>query len=306
MDFTQLGTDIGNAINTITDIKDAILGIPDDIRNASMELLNSGHDMFSEMVTSAVELLRMSPDEWNSDGWSAISTVNTSFVILGCTFVIIFWCMKVIADNIDIRQTMRPETMIKEGVILVIAEWFVCNSFTIFSSLFGLVDYLTSTITTGDISPSTPDAVSDYLTTSSLGTAIVNLLPTLVYVAIMVFTGAQILYFSYVRFFKVMLIAPYGSLVTSTIAGPNSISHSAVGFFKYALSTILEAATIILAVRLGSALYSSSIIGLPGVPDTINSLGTYFRWVVHECIISFVIVGAVKEAPVITQRALGA
>ena len=273
-------------------------------------ILQCGNDMFSKFANNSVDLLKMSPEEWNADAWSVVSTVNTAFIAVGCILVIIFWCMKVIADNIDIRQNMRPETMIKEGVILVVAEWFVCSCFTIFTSLFGLVDELAGSITVSDITISVPSNVTDYLTTGMGGEvigALGRMIICLLYMLIMIFLSMQIYYYAYVRFFKVIVIAPYGSLVMSTVAGPNSISHSSIGFFKFALSTILEAVTMILVIRIGASLFGSGLVGISfSESSTITTFFDWMNWIVGELIMGFVMVGAIKESSVITQRALGA
>lgn len=293
---------IGDGFETVVNL---VTNADEIARTQVSAYIQGGYDLYSTMATSAADLLRMSPDEWSATGWSAMSTANTAFMALGCTLVVIFWCIRLVSDNIDIRQTMRAETMVKEGVLLIVAEWFVCNCFEIFTMMFGFVDYLTAGITDGTISPTPPDSVVTYLESMSFWQAMLSSIPAFIYLLIMIYTGAQILYFAYIRFFKVMIVAPYGSLVMSTIAGPNSISHSSVGFFKYALSTILEAVTMILILKLGAALYSSSIIGLPPTSDVVDSL-SFIKWIACECIISFVISGAIKEAPIITQRALGA
>lgn len=300
----------------IDDIKNLI---PDAISDALYEnfvqplgwaaewAFDAGNDQFSKYANSAVTLLKMSPSEWNADGWNTISAINTSFVALGATLVIIFWCIKLCSDNLDIRQTMRPETMIKELTVLIVGEWFVCSAFDLFSSLFGLVSYLTNGVTSTSIDVTIPSNVSTYLNAvEDLGAGWLSIFTGLIYMILMTFCGMQILYHAYVRFFKVMIIAPYASLVTSTVAGPNSINHSTIAFFKYALSTILEAVTMIIVIKLAATFFSSGLVGFETSSSTsISEFSQLWGWAVKEVILAFVMVGGIKESAVITQRALG-
>lgn len=272
-------------------------------------LLQTGNETFQKYANHAVELLQKSPSEWNADGWNAITIINNSFIGLGASLVIIFWCIKLCSDNLDIRQTMRPETMLKEIMVLIVAEWFVCSSFTIFTSLFGLVDALTQGISINGLEAIVvPENVLRYLLTDmdNIGVVMVNFALAFLYMLILSFSGFVIVYQAYVRMFKVMIIAPYASLVTSTIAGPHSISHSSIAFFKYALSTILEAVTMILVIKLGAVLFSSGLVGSElSATVEVASMGDFWSWASREIVLAFVMVGGIKEASIITQRALG-
>lgn len=280
--------------------------------NAASSCLDIGTAAYNKIIKYAVDLLKESPDTWNGgSGWNVMQTVNTSFIAVGASLVIIFWCIKLCSDNLDIRQTMRPETMIKELTILVVAEWFVVSAFDLFASLFGLVDYLAANILPASNSAniSIPSDVAVYINSviegTNVGSAFLAMCFSALYLLVLSCCGIMILYFSYVRFFKVLIIAPYGSIVTSTVAGPHSISHSSVAFFKYALSSILEAVTMILVIKLGSALISSGTVSIFG-NATVGDLGTFFEWCLQSIILTMVMVGGIKESSIITQKVLGA
>lgn len=112
-------------------------------------------------------------------------------------------------------------------------------------------------------------------------------------------SGAVIAYTAYMRFFKILLLVPYGSIACSTIAGNNMINRTAVSFFKYAIGVVFEAVTMIVAIRL---------IGVvaPSI-DFIKLDGEYYYCglLINQCFILFLGLGVVKGAYQLTSRALG-
>ena len=114
--------------------------------------------------------------------------------------------------------------------------------------------------------------------------------------------GMMILYEAYQRFFKIMMLIPYGTLANSTIAGNHMLNRSAEAFWKYALSTILEAVTMYLAMALSAAVLSSGTLGL-----TEGTSGVFFifAWILESSFICMLTLGLVKGADMVTQKALG-
>jgi hypothetical protein len=246
-----------------------------------------------------------SPTSWQGgDGWNVITTVNTSFVAVGASLLLIFWLIGICTDSLDIRSNLRFETVLKQLAKLVIGEFVVTNSIDILKSMFYLVNALTSGISSASISISKPESVAVYLSSSSTddigGSASVAAL-SFVFLISTAGAGLGLLYLSMIRLFKVLLIVPYGAIATSTIAGSHSISQSTVSYYKYALSTILEAVTMILALRLASGLQDQFIMA---GSDAATSGGTVM-WLVQTTIFGFVTLGACKEAGQITQHGLG-
>ena len=94
------------------------------------------------------------------------------------------------------------------------------------------------------------------------------------------------------------MIMPLSSIATSTIASSHQISNTTISYWKYAFATILEAVTIMIAIVLGTALMKSNAI-------TFGTLSVVMAWMANCIIIGFTMLGAIKEAPVITHRALG-
>lgn len=327
--------DLGDAVDAVVEMAQFLSNPGDYINdmvcgwfNASVkqwvvtgkEFFQKGFESFEKLAKSSASILTKSPEEFDGTMWSIIDSINKDFIAVGATLVIIFWCIKLCSDNLDIRQTMRPETMIKECTILVIAEWFVCSSLDIFSALFDLVNMLTKNLgeTSFTISNTLPDSLNNYFNglgvSSNVGIAIGEVFEGMaasgvggVFLIICTTFGLMIVYHAFVRMFKVMVIAPYGAIAMSTVAGPHSVSHTTISYLKYTLATILEAVTMLLILKLGTAwlLTSDSLELIWGGTVEITGLPTLILWTMLSCVKIFVISGGIKESATITQRVLG-
>lgn len=271
-------------------------------------LLSLGTDIYNSLIGLSLDLLRQSPTSWNGgSGWQVITTANTAFVAVGASLVIIFWLIGVISMSIDERMNVRVEVMIKEMIKLVIAEAVVTSSIYIIQTFFGLVDKLTSGVipSANAIKLNVPANVTNYLSdTVGLTDGLLCGFIGVLFVVGSVAAGASILYFAYIRFFKVLLIIPYGAIASSTMVGGPAFSHSAANYYKYAVSTVLEAATMLLALKLSSAIISSNAINII-TNESVTNGTTVSQWMIRALIMLFVTLGAVKESSQITQHGLG-
>lgn len=270
--------------------------------------LSLGTSIYNTLVKFAVELLTQTPESWNGgSGWNVITSVNTAFIAVGASLVIIFWLIGVISMSVDERMNVRAEVMIKEFIKLVVAEALVTNSILIIQAFFGLVDKLTSGFVPSSdaIKLTVPDDVNNWLGGSvSLSDGLLCGFIGVLFLVGAIAAGASILYFAYIRFFKVLLIVPYGAIASSTLVGGPAFSHGAANYYKYALSTILEAATMLLALKLSAAIISSNAINI--VTNEGGTSGTTVaQWMIRALILVFVTLGAVKESSQITQHGLG-
>ena len=114
--------------------------------------------------------------------------------------------------------------------------------------------------------------------------------------------GMMILYEAYQRFFKIMMLVPYGTLANSTLAGNHTLNRTAEAFWKFALATILEAVTMYLAMALSAAVLSSGSLGL-----TDGTSGAFYviAWILESSFVCMLTLGLVKGSEMVTQKALG-
>ena len=276
-----------------------------------------GDDFFSGFIRKAIQVLCQTPKQWNSDGWSFImETVNVVFVVFGCQLVVLFFLIGFIADSIDPRHDVRIETIMKALFKIILAEYLVCASGEIITTFFGFVGTLTGgyanpsfTMPTWQILNASGDLIE--LEQALLEIDFVPLLLTVlfafVYMLVMLAAGVIIAYTAYMRFFKIMLIIPYGSLASSTVAGNGALSHTAMQFYKYVLCVVLEAVTIIVAIGLYARVMGGTQFNFISTADFNMAEDAYILIAfLNRALAAILLVGAVKGAGALTQKVLGA
>ena len=239
--------------------------------------------------------------------------VNNIFLGIGGVLVAIFFLMGFCADSVDIKQDFRIENILRMFIKLSIAEFFVVNALTLVQSLFGLATGIITKIKGKGLTfeYSVPKEVTDILSdplnhnvTGGTGAVmlVVLLILEIVFLLITVGCGAMILLEAYQRFFKILMLVPYGTLASSTIAGNHMLAHSAESFWKYALCTIMDAVTMYMALALSAVVISSGSLGL-----TKNQTGAMyvFAWMLESSFVCMLTLGMVKGAETVTQKALG-
>lgn len=277
------------------------------------DFLSFALSMYNKFAQMATGMLGQNPAAFNSAGWNIVTNVNNVFLIIGATLVVIFFLMGFCSESLDIRQDFRIENILRMFIKLSIAEFFVINSMKIVRMLFalptGIIEKLSGNSLTVNASvPQSIQAIANDPVRNGMSGWIGLLMVILIYIMAVVFLlvvtgcGMMILYEAYQRFFKIMMLIPYGTLANSTIAGNHMLNRSAEAFWKYALSTILEAVTMYLAMALSAAVLSSGTLGL-----TEGTSGVFFifAWILESSFICMLTLGLVKGADMVTQKALG-
>lgn len=290
--------------------------IDDFIQSASegvQSFLTFIMSVYNNLVGIAAGMLGQDPSTWNSAGWAFVKNVNNIFLGIGGVLVAIFFLIGFCADSVDIKQDFRLENILRMFIKLSIAEYFVVNSLTLVQTLFGLATGIIGKIQGKGITfeYSVPKEVTDILNdplnhdiTGGTGALmlVVLLIVEIIFLLITIGCGAMILLEAYQRFFKILMLAPYGTLANSTMAGNHMLGHSAESFWKYALCTILDAVTMYMALALSAAVISSGSLGL-----TANQTGVMyvFAWMLESSFVCMLTLGMVKGAEMVTQKALG-
>ena len=268
--------------------------------------LKTGTSAYNNMLNSALDIMTKSPEEWNADGWSFIvNTVNETFVIFASALIVVFFLIGFCAESIDVRREMNIKAMIKSFIKLGIAEYFVVNSINIVTGLFGLIDDLTSFRNkqefqgkfTFDVSI---DVTTDDLLTIGNGPALLAVVVSFVCMVALIISGAIITYTAYMRFFKILILIPYGAIASATMAGNHMVSNTAVSFWKYAIGTVLEGVTMILALCLFGIIDGGgglSFVALTGDFEIIGKL-------IDKTLLALLCLGTVKGSGALIQKAL--
>ncbi|MGN0141696.1 MAG: hypothetical protein ACI4AD_05665 [Roseburia sp.] len=277
------------------------------------EMLQFSLGTYNNFAGKAAGMLGENPAAWNSGGWKFAEGANAVFTGTAAVLVVIFFLIGFCSESLDVKQELRFESIIRMFLKISIAEFFTVNSLKIVKKLFSLGTGFISALSGKGItfSYSMPADVSEILNEpgnngisgwSGLILAIVAIILAVVFMLITAGCGMMILYEAFSRFFKILLLVPYGTLANSTLAGNHTLSHSAVSFWKYALCTIMEAVTMYMALALSASVLNSGAISL----RSGNTGVTYIiAWIMESTFICMMTLGMVKGAETITQKALG-
>lgn len=280
------------------------------LQNVLKGEITIGTGFYDSLIGTSIETLRASPQNWNSGvGWNVIIAINNGFVAVAASLYIIFWLIGICSDSLDIRSNLRLEVVLKHIARLVCGEFIITHTIDIIKVILSLVyggtglimnvNSVGSSILADNSIYGTDSIIQDVSSYENVWELILLIVFGIVFMFTMLIVGGGILYLTYVRLFKVLMIIPLSSLASSTIASSHQISSTTVSYWKYAFATILEAVTIMIAIVLGTALMKSNAI-------TFGSMSSVMSWMAKCIIIGFTMLGAIKEASAITHRALGA
>lgn len=263
--------------------------------------LKAGTTVYNNMLNNALTIMTKSPDQWNRGGWNFIvNEVNTIFVMFGSSLVVIFFLIGFCAESVDIKHEIRLESILTAFIKLSIAEFFVVNSLKIVTSLFGLVAQLT-TFRKKLAFNITIDVKTKDLLGMSAGSAILGVILAFICMIVLIASGAIITYTAYMRFFKILLLIPYGAIASSTIAGNHMLSNTAVSFWKYAVGTVLEGVTMILALSLFAKIDGGGGLNFVKLSGDLAVTGK----LIDKTLLALLCLGVVKGAGSLTQKVMG-
>lgn len=266
--------------------------------------------IYNALIRHASSLLSQSPADWDSTGWNAVSQLYDNFKIVGSACVVIFYLYGFCMETIDAKQEMQFFDIIKTYLKLCLAEYFVSKGYDLISKLFYLVPALV-----GTYSPSATKLKTDIpadITKMMMapkdynigaGELLAMYIIAIIFFIVIVIAGAIVAYQAYVRFFRIMVLIPYGALANSTIAGSREMRQTAGAFWKFAIATILEAVTMLVSLYLFSSILGGGEVTL--FPKTDSNSLYIIEWMVQTIFLALVCVGIIQGAERLTQRALG-
>ena len=264
------------------------------------------NSFYNSLMTKANSLLQVSPSDWAGGlGWQFINSIQAAFISVGAAFVLVFWLIGICTDSLDIRSNLRLEVVLKQLAKLVVAEFLVVKSVDLISAFFKLPQALCN-VMVGDaqFKINTSEALYRCLEEPTLSDATILWFFSLVLMVLTAISGGSIIYLAIIRIFKVLMIIPYAAIATSTVASSHGIASTTVSYYKHAFATILESATMLIAVNLSGYLISNNsdlLTSTIGGSDFNEALS----WMIGTMILLACTMGAVKEAGQITHRVLG-
>lgn len=271
---------------------------------AILALLEIVFGFWNSQVSLVFELLGQSPTGFKGGGpWRIVENVEPLFVGVGSALVVLFFVIGFCSESIDIQEEMRFEVILRMFIRIAVAQWMVSYNVTIMKALFTSCGNLIGLLGTNQnvalaIEPSQAEVIKGM----GFGTSIVFLILAVFLSLIVIICGFFLLYNVYFRFFKIMVIVPFGAIAGSTLAGNRGISNTFISYMKYFISVVFEAVTMALAILLCNQFISS------GLPAFTGEYEDWAKTLIYLGEMTFTValtVGTVKGAQNLTSHALG-
>lgn len=269
--------------------------------------LGTAFRFYNMFVKGARDMLATHPDAWmGGGGWEVAETANGIFVGIGSSLVAVFFLISFFAESVEPKNDMRMENVLRMLFKLCIAEWFVSNSMDLAVGLFGLVDAFSGGV--GSLEITYESLLETVNSIDNAGTGAVLCGCSFIFMIGLIASGVMIFYAAFIRFFKVLCLVPYGAIANATLVGGWEVRKTAASYWRYVCSVVLEAATMLLALKLCAVLCSgqssielfSSLTG-----DGMSGAEYVFGYMLQSLFLALACVGSVRGASSLTQRALG-
>ena len=269
-----------------------------------LDLLVAVFGFWNNQVALVFSLLGQSPVDFKGGGpWSVVEGVEPIFVAVGSSLVVLFFVIGFCAESIDVREEMRFEVILRMMIRVGLAEWLVINNVTILKAFFKSAGKLVALLSQDNRTELTINHTqAEIIRNLGFGESLIMLILTALLSIIIIICGFFLIYTVYFRFLKLLILVPMGALAFSTLGGNRGVSHTAVSYFKYFLSVVLEAVTMALAIIICNAFINA------GLPEFTSNYADWTKTLIYLCEMTFTIaltVGSVKGAQNLTSKAFG-
>jgi len=245
-------------VNIIEDILEPVCtSLGDAINYVARSLIKGGCGIFNMLIDKACEFFTQTPWEFaggeGSQTWNLVTTCNTIFVSIAASLICVFWLIGFLGEVTDIKQELRLEQLVKIFIKLFVAEFFVCHSLDIVCWFFSCAVAICYMIMGADIRIGVNYAEdirpvlemlnsntnSDVKGLTSIANNFILVILALMFTFMLAAIGVFVFMAAIKRFFKLLVLIPYGSLAASTLAGNHTIQRTAEGFYRYAIASAL-------------------------------------------------------------------
>lgn len=266
--------------------------------------LNFAFKAWNTIISKSYNMLTKLPGD--IDGISSIlNKVNVIFVGVGTSLVVLFFVIGFCQETVNVRDEMRFDSIVKYLIRLCMAEYFTIHSKEVLISILKcckiFCQELKKYFHKGSAKLKITSADKKLIDNCGFATSILLMVVALIIGILLIIMAFSILYATYSRMLKLLLMIPFGSLAFSTMGGGGEVGRVSVTYLKYFMAIAMEAVTISTALIFGTALMKYG---------TLN-LGFKDGWIlVCEHLVSMmfqaaILTGTVKGAEHITREMIG-
>lgn len=273
-------------------------GIIDNLTNAL--------ETWNEKLAEIWLILTQSPQEFKGGQiWQVIEKINGALMAIGLALLVLFFVVGVVKTCTNFSEVKRPEQAIKLFLRFAIARGLVVYGMEIMTSIFEIIQGITSTImTTVGIGTATNTvlpkeiitAVEDCGFLESIPLWAVSLLGS-IFITILAFVMILTVYG---RFFKLYMYTAISPVPLSCSAGETTQSVT-VTFLKSYAGVCLEGAVIILSCIIFSAFAASP----PVVDVDASAVSMVWSYITEIIFNMLILVGTVKMSDHVVKDMMG-
>ena len=273
-------------------------GIIDNLTNAL--------ETWNEKLAEIWLILTQSPQEFKGGHiWTVIEKINGALMAIGLALLVLFFVVGVVKTCTNFSEVKRPEQALKLFLRFAIARGLVVYGMELMTSIFEIIQGITSTImTTVGIGTATNtvlpqeiiDAVEDCGFLESIPLWAVSLLGS-IFITILAFVMILTVYG---RFFKLYMYTAISPVPLSCSAGETTQSVT-VTFLKSYAGVCLEGAVIILSCIIFSAFAASP----PVVDVNASAVSMVWSYITEIIFNMLILVGTVKMSDHVVKDMMG-
>lgn len=273
-------------------------GIIDNLMNA----LNTWNEKLAEIWL----LLTQSPENFKGGHiWEVITKIHGALMAIGLALLVLFFVIGVVKTCTNISEVKKPEHAIKLFLRFVIARGLVVYGMELMTSVFDIVQGITSQImTTVGVGTATTTTLPQEIITAVEDCGFLESIPLW---AVTLLGGIFITILSFVmiltvygRFFKLYMYTAISPIPLSAAAG-ESTQHIAVSFMKSYVGVCLEGTIIVLACIIFSTFAGSA----PVVDPEVSAVSMVWSYIGELIFNMLILVGTVKMSDRIVKDMMG-
>lgn len=262
------------------------------MKDAAKAMLDIIEVIFNYMMNLSITLLSKNPQNFAKESgvWETIEGINKQIIPIASALLALFFFIGFCENCIDVKEELNFEMCLKLFIRIGIAEYFVVNSIDIVVALFNLATNLAG-ISTAEMNIACEGyniAIDDMEWWQSL----IFIIPLLFLFIIAISSATVVLMTVFMRFFKIWIAIPYGTIAFSTISsGSHWLKGTVSAFIKYLLSVLLEAFSLGIGLSIGIKFIfgEQSVLKLSGlISDSDFSAFAGGLIIVADSAISFV------------------
>lgn len=273
-------------------------GIIDNLTNAL--------ETWNEKLAEIWLILTQSPQEFKGGHiWQVIEKINGALMAIGLALLVLFFVVGVVKTCTNFSEVKRPEQALKLFLRFAIARGLVVYGMEIMTSIFEIIQGITSTImTTVGIGTATNTVLPKEIITAVEDCGFLEIIPLWavsllgsIFITILAFVMILTVYG---RFFKLYMYTAISPVPLSCAAGETTQSVT-VTFLKSYAGVCLEGAVIILSCIIFSAFAASP----PVVDVDASAVSMVWSYITEIIFNMLILVGTVKMSDHVVKDMMG-